>query len=203
MIVLAVGVVRGWCSTVFGVGAACARPRGDRRCPGPWLSSTSPSRRCASSLAALLLAFGLQWLRKAILRSSGYKPLHDEAEGVLARAAGSRWLRSRRPAQAKWTGTRSWSRSKECCSKASRLPSIVVTFWRDGGSPRARSHSCGGEAAVGRTRRRSGGARPAGARAREQAQVRRRRPADELWDLLRRSRAPASNGWAVMSRSSV
>src|SRR5262249_59925898 len=29
-------------------------------------------------VGALLLAFGIQWLGKAILRASGYKPLHDE-----------------------------------------------------------------------------------------------------------------------------
>jgi uncharacterized membrane protein len=42
----------------------------------------------------LLLAFGLQWLRKAILRASGYLPLHDEAaiyerEVAQTRAAAS------------------------------------------------------------------------------------------------------------------
>jgi len=76
-IVLAVGVVRGWRSTLIGVGAAAIVLGGIVAALGPALRHI-PIGTLRFVIGALLLAFGLQWLRKAILRASGYKPLHDE-----------------------------------------------------------------------------------------------------------------------------
>jgi uncharacterized membrane protein len=78
-IVLAVGVVRGWRSTLVGVGAASLVLAAVVAALGPALQHI-PIGTLRFVVGALLLAFGLQWLRKAILRASGYKPLHDEAE---------------------------------------------------------------------------------------------------------------------------
>jgi uncharacterized membrane protein len=78
-IVLGVGVVRGWRSTLIGVGAAAVVLAALVAALGPALSHI-PITALRFVVGALLLAFGLQWLRKAILRSSGYKPLHDEDE---------------------------------------------------------------------------------------------------------------------------
>jgi uncharacterized membrane protein len=78
-IVLSVGVVRGWRSTLIGAGAAGAVLAILVAALGPALGSI-PIGPLHLLVGALLLAFGLQWLRKAILRSSGYKELHDEEE---------------------------------------------------------------------------------------------------------------------------
>ena len=78
-IVLGVGVVRGWRSTLIGAGAACLVLAVLVAALGPALGSI-PIDALRLVVGALLLAFGLQWLRKAILRSSGYKALHDEGE---------------------------------------------------------------------------------------------------------------------------
>ena len=76
-IVLAVGVTRGWRSTLLGVGAALLALAVLVAGLGPSLSSI-PIDALRLVVGALLLVFGLQWLRKAILRASGYVALHDE-----------------------------------------------------------------------------------------------------------------------------
>jgi uncharacterized membrane protein len=78
-IVLGVGVVRGWRSTLIGVGAALVVLAGLIAVLGPALSRI-PIDGLRLVVGSLLLVFGLQWLRKAILRASGYKALHDEDE---------------------------------------------------------------------------------------------------------------------------
>ena len=78
-IVLAVGLVRGWRSTLIGVGAAAIVLAAIVAALGPALRHI-PIGTLRLVIGALLLAFGLQWLRKAILRAGGYKPLHDEGE---------------------------------------------------------------------------------------------------------------------------
>jgi len=77
-IVLAVGIVRGWRSTMVGVSAALVVLLAIVAALGPALS-VIPISTLRLVVGALLLSFGLQWLRKAILRAGGYKPLHDEA----------------------------------------------------------------------------------------------------------------------------
>jgi uncharacterized membrane protein len=78
-IVLGVGVVRGWRSVLIGVGAATLALAAVVGALGPALTLV-PIETLRLVVGALLLVFGLQWLRKAILRSSGHVALHDEGE---------------------------------------------------------------------------------------------------------------------------
>jgi uncharacterized membrane protein len=78
-IVLAVGLVRGWRSPLIGVAAAAFALATIVAALGPALRLLRIDV-LRLVVGALLLAFGLQWLRKAILRAGGYQALHDEDE---------------------------------------------------------------------------------------------------------------------------
>jgi uncharacterized membrane protein len=91
-IVLAVGSTRSWSSAFYGVGAAVASLAVIVAALGPALTSL-PINVLRVGVGALLLIFGLQWLRKAVLRAAGMKALHDELEAYAqeteaAKAAG-------------------------------------------------------------------------------------------------------------------
>jgi uncharacterized membrane protein len=93
-IVLAVGTTRSWSSAMSGVGAAIVALAAIVAAFGPALTSL-PIDALRVLVGGLLLIFGLQWLRKAILRSGGLKAKHDELhifdeEAEAARAAGGR-----------------------------------------------------------------------------------------------------------------
>ncbi len=76
-IVLAVGLVRGWRSALAGTATAFVALAILIAALGPALSSI-PIDALRLVVGALLLVFGLQWLRKAILRAAGVMALHDE-----------------------------------------------------------------------------------------------------------------------------
>ena len=77
-VVLAAGVTRSWSSAWRGVLAGTIVLAGVVAALGPAISSI-PLGSLRLVVGGLLLVFGLGWLRKAILRASGHKSLHDEA----------------------------------------------------------------------------------------------------------------------------
>lgn len=82
-IVLAVGLSREWRSTFQGLGTALAVLAAVVAAVGPALTLV-PLGALRIAVGAALAVFGLQWLRKAILRAAGYKERHDEA-AIFAR----------------------------------------------------------------------------------------------------------------------
>ncbi|CAN2225379.1 COG4280 Predicted membrane protein [Candidatus Nanopelagicaceae bacterium] len=76
-IVLAAGTSRNWRSASQGVIAALILLTALIFTLGPSIEKL-PESILQLAVGGLLLVFGMQWLRKAILRASGFKALHDE-----------------------------------------------------------------------------------------------------------------------------
>jgi uncharacterized membrane protein len=86
-IVLAMGFTRGWRSALAGTAAAVGALAVVTALAGFAITSWLPRTALQLTIGTLLLIFGLQWLRKAILRSSGRKAMHDEDEIYRSRVA--------------------------------------------------------------------------------------------------------------------
>jgi uncharacterized membrane protein len=100
-IVLAVATVRGWRPAGLGAFAGILVLALIVVALGPLLDRV-PLHLLQLVIGILLLLFGMRWLRKAILRSAGVVPLHDELTTFAAETAELREQARRNEARLDW-----------------------------------------------------------------------------------------------------
>jgi uncharacterized membrane protein len=102
-IVLAVGATRGWRHSLLGAAAGTVALGVAVGILGPALIRI-PIGDLRLLVGALLLVFGLQWLKKAILRASGFVALHDEDDAYRRQVEAAHQSRAPGPAGVDWYG---------------------------------------------------------------------------------------------------
>jgi Ca2+/H+ antiporter, TMEM165/GDT1 family len=100
-IVLAVATVRGWRPAGVGALAGLMSLLLIVVAVGPLLDRV-PVHLLQLAIGVLLLLFGMRWLRKAILRSAGVIPLHDEAAAFATETAELREQARRHETRLDW-----------------------------------------------------------------------------------------------------
>ena len=182
-IVLAMGVTRGWRSALAGVAAAVAALAVVTALAGYALASWLPESLMQLIVGTLLLIFGLQWLRKAVLRAAGLKAHNDEDETYREEVAAGRGAASERRLGVDWFGF--VVSFKGVFLEGLEIVFIVITFGLNADDvPTA----VAGAALAGVARAGRGRDRPpaAGPRAAEHDQVRGRAAAVDVRDVLGR-----------------
>ena len=180
-IVLAMGLTRGWRSTAAGALAALVLLAVMTVVAGYTILRLIPPSLLQLVIGTLLLIFGMQWLRKAILRSAGRKALHDE-DAIYATE-----IEAAQAAPVRTLFGLDWFAFvvafKGVLLEGLEVVVIVLTFGISAGNVPARGGRrppCDRAGDDPRHRR----PRPPLARPREQHQVRRRPAPDDLWHIL-------------------
>jgi uncharacterized membrane protein len=143
-IVLAVGVTRGWRAPLYGTVAAALTLAVIIALLGVTIVTYVPEHALKAFVGALLLLFGLRWLRKAVLRFAGIVALHDE-ERIYQQEIAE--LRARGLARTGFDRIGFLVAYKAVLLEGTEVAFIVIAF--GAGGPVALSHAIVGAIAAG------------------------------------------------------
>ena len=130
-IVLAVGITRGWRAPLVGSVAAALTLAVIIALLGATLVNVVPEHALKLFVGALLVLFGLRWLRKAILRFAAIVALHDE-ERIYQREVAE--LRAQGRSDGRFDTVGAFVAFKAVLLEGTEVAFIVIAFGAGGGA---------------------------------------------------------------------